>query len=148
MTTTKNDAIALAPLCIYTIRDRNLLRENERWKTFSFVEQRRWREGERLLRSAEADGQHVVVLFSDASRDTGSLIYAALLHDVDIVESETRITDSGLRRIKRTASSTLIVKSTGQPISEIDIRPYRICEAPEFVRRLAWRSPEVRRQPK
>ena len=127
------------PDCIYTIREKETLQENEKWRLFSFVEQRQWKSGQEILLKAKAEGKRVVVFFSDAVR-VGSLIYAALLHDVDIVDGETKVTVEELRRIGNRKSNELKVKSTGKPISENDIRPYRICDTPEFAKKLRWRD--------
>lgn len=86
---------------------------------------------------AQAGGQRMPVVFSDAAT-TGDLLYYAWLTGIELLSDDTRgptrYSFEGLTSIRSgLPKSTLLLKSSGQPLSDDYIRPYVICYTPDFL---------------
>ncbi len=124
----------LAEACIYTIVHRDRLSAAEQsGLPATFMERRPWTSGRHLWMRACACGASMAVLFSDAC-DCTRLEYWGLLTDVTLTEHGTSYTVDQVRKLPpgRTPQDLRLLKS-GQTIAPGYIRPYAICQTPEFI---------------
>ena len=129
----------VSPFCVYTMhRWHDLDQIYNQGRVGSFTERKKWVTGKSLLREAEQNHQQLPILFSAADQDSG-LIYYAMLWAVNIDESNpvapiTTYSFTSLTPLDPPLpKSSLILRSTGKPLSEDAIRPYAICYTPEFL---------------
>lgn len=127
----------LSDFCIYTIHNSTELDTICQSNGVGmFVENKRWVEGRRLYLDAKHKGLKMPVILSAAEEISG-LRYYAILTDVvnNAGDRSTTYRFTGLTRIKEEPPlSTLILKSTGKPLSNAYIRTYVICHTPQFLR--------------
>jgi hypothetical protein len=119
---------------IYTMKHSAKLREeaanNARGR---LVEKKSWTTGNQLWTEANKEGQRLPLIFSAAEADSG-LIYWAYVDDITVTDDGTACVYSELRPITPPRPlSSLRLKSTGRPLSDSYIRPYAICETPDFL---------------
>ena len=128
---------SLSPVCVYTIRHHQDLDEAyHSGGNGRFTENTTWNTGQRLFLEAKKNHQRMPVVFATAGIGTDSLIYYAMLKDVEINESDSTTTYefTDLQRIAtHHPLSSLTLRSTNRPLSDNYIRPYAICLTPYFV---------------
>jgi hypothetical protein len=125
----------LSESCIYTLKHSDLLAaETKSGGTSSLTEGRPWRTGETLLADARRAGASMPLLFSAAETET-ELIYWAIIEDIVIdADGETTCTYSNLRRIDPPRPRASLQLLRGGRLKDSDIRPYRLCRTPSFIR--------------
>jgi hypothetical protein len=125
----------LSRYCIYTLCNTERLGEAyKNTRSGEFQENRQWVTGKQLLLEAQDNDEQMLVLFAAAEIASG-VIYYAILETVEI-DPETRVTRyafAGLTPLdEELPKSSLRKKSDNKPLSENDIRPYRICFTPDL----------------
>lgn len=130
--------------CVYTIVQKNHLWDASRDQAASepITEGRRWVAGKRLLDEAKRSDAEVALLFADAA-DCSQLIAWALLDSVEIHEKTSAFSFRRLRPITGHAPQELVLVSSGETIAPGFIRPYAICETPDFLAEDGDRRPEL-----
>src|SRR5262249_28084478 len=100
------------------------------------IESRPWKTGRRLFVEATHNREVVPLIFSAAETESSvGLIWWARVRQIEIDGSTTRCRYDRLQAITPPLPiSTLIVQSTGKPLPASDIRPYRICITPDFLK--------------
>jgi hypothetical protein len=120
--------------CVYTIREKRKL--DEEYTAGSdglFQEKQPWRSALAALEATRTSGTIFPVVFADASHIKG-IIYWAHIEEITIQGRTSTIRYSNLNRFASPQPRRLlIVDTTGQPLSNSDIRPYRICRTPRFL---------------
>jgi hypothetical protein len=130
----------LMPVTIYTIVKSERLHKMYRAGIAKFEEGARWVAAAKLLRQAKATGRSLPIVFAPAE-EIWELIYRGTINSispiVDPKGKRTRIVVTDLKpfRGNRPNKTDLVVISTGRPIPEGDIRPYRLCRTPDFLKR-------------
>lgn len=126
----------LSPFCVYTIRHQRDLDEAYRGGgAGEFKENLIWKTGLDLFLKAKKSGQRMPVIFASADV-TDKLVYYATLSSVQIDEAggTTKYEFDELKPIEGDFPlSSLTLRSTNRPLSDNDIRPYRICHTPSFI---------------
>ena len=128
----------LSPFCVYTIIHVDELKRVHRdGGAGSFTENKRWVTGAQLLKEAQVAGQRMAVIFADAAT-TAELLYYAWLTEIELLDDDsrgpTRYSFEDLTPIHPSLpKSTLLLKSSGQPLNDNYIRPYVICHTPNFL---------------
>jgi hypothetical protein len=127
-------AQALAEHCVYTIVHSELLADAHRQggaATFREAKPRVTRL--KLWRKAQKAGVGMPVLLGDAA-DTNELLYWGVLTRLEVTDAGTSFTLDRLRRLPGGHTpQELVLRSTGNHIAPNFIRPYAICETPDFV---------------
>jgi hypothetical protein len=130
-------AVKLSEHCIYTILHPSKLEKaacDGNPKTFR--ESKVWVTGRRLLEHAQAANIGLPILFGDAT-DCSRLEYWGLLTHVKIKGTQTVYSVDKIRRLPSShAPQELVLKRKGNPIAANFIRPYAICNTPEFIAEL------------
>jgi hypothetical protein len=128
----------LASTCIYTILHPDRLAEAAALRgPTTFVVGQRMVTAEALFNEATTAGQAVAVLFGDAT-ECSRLVYWARLTAISLGDSDTHYTVFPVCPLPTTRSTQeLVLASTGEQIAEGFIRPYAICRAPAFLRRIS-----------
>src|SRR5262245_23144781 len=119
--------------CVYTTAHPDRLKEAMESGNGSgtFTESREWVTGRALLAKVLKDGFDMAIVFSDAASDCSSLIYWAVLREIEIKDKQTRCTFECLRRLPEGhKTQQLRLRSTEEFIAPGFIRPYAICETP------------------
>lgn len=130
----------LMPVTIYTVVKSERLDKMYRSGVAKFEEGARWVSATKLLAKAKATGRTLPIVFADA-KEIWDLIYRGTIKSispiVDPKDKRTRIVVTGLTpfRGRRRNKTDLIVLSTGRPIPPSNIRPYRLCRTPDFLRK-------------
>lgn len=128
---------SISRYCIYTMLHKQKLEEIFRSSGVGEAKEKKaWKEGQRLFREAQENGEKMPVLFNAA--DTGGgLIYYAFLKAVEVDEDDFSTTYKFAQLTKledKLPLSSLKLKSTNQPLSNDYIRPYAICHTPSFIK--------------
>ena len=125
----------LADLSIYTIRHSNDLRATlANGGRGTYTERKKWVRAKELLDAAKHAGKRVPVIFAPAE-DTFHLFAWALLDEV-IPEETSSYTFSELRLFNPQPRKSILKKaSDGTPLDKHFIRPYAICQTPEYLRK-------------
>lgn len=129
-----NEKDTISEFCIYTMRKSdNLQYISLRDGTGKFIEKKIWRTGHALFQQAREEKKKMPIFFSAAEEDSG-LIYFAFLESIEIGDSVTIYSFSDLNEIDETKPlSSLKLRSSQRPLSDNYIRPYAICETPDFL---------------
>jgi hypothetical protein len=131
--------------CIYTMRHSDELAGWTEKGEGEAREGRAWRRGAEIFGDAQRAGTIVPVVFSAAEANTG-LIYVGQLEDLEIDEEEG--TSYRVRLVwalpQARPLSSLLLESTGEPLSDSYIRPYAICRTPSWLPAPHEQSPAVR----
>lgn len=103
--------------------------------TGNFTEKKSWKTGEELFQTAQQDNLQMPIFFSHAEESSG-IVYVGTLTSVEILDGtgkkKTRYAFCDLKRICNPKPlSSLILRSTGRPLSDSYIRPYAICKTPD-----------------
>jgi hypothetical protein len=133
----------LSDACIYTIRHSRVLAECSRLGgDGEFTENTYWKRGRELFVEALREGEQLAVLFSPADTWDG-VMYWAVLTDVSPEQADSErgtpaTTTFAFRsltpvRPPRRLSELQLLRN-GKRLSDRDIRPYRICRTPAFLR--------------
>ncbi len=128
----------LSVFSVYTMRHSSALDAEADGKGQHVLNERKaWVTGQVLWAAAHRSGELMPVIFSPAEDDTG-LIYWAHIDDIEITGTgDSRTTTcaySDLKPIRPSRpKSSLVLKSTGRPLSDNYIRPYAICYTPDFL---------------
>jgi len=120
-------------ICIYTIKHSDDLRAalKSSGKT-TFTEGTHWSKANQLLKEAHDLGQQLPVVFAPAE-GTRQLFGWASLDDIKLGDV-TEYTFSNLKAFQRRPLKTTLKKhSDGQPVSPDYIRPYLICQTPDYL---------------
>ena len=127
-----NDTIS--EFCIYTMRkSENLQYIYLGDGAGKFSEKKIWRTGHALFQQAREENKKMPIFFSAAEEDSG-LIYFAFLESIEIGDSVTTYSFSDLNEIDEPKPlSSLKLRSSQNPLSDNYIRPYAICETPDFL---------------
>jgi hypothetical protein len=85
------------------------------------------------LDDATRERLQMPVIFSAAEADSG-LVYWGFVVAIDVEDDGTTCTYSDLHPIKPAQPlSALRLRSSGRRMSDANIRPYAICETPDFL---------------
>ena len=129
----------ISKYCISTMRKTDNLKFILRsGKSGKFSERKKWKTGYSLFLQAKENNVKMPILFSAAEEDSG-IIYFAFIESVNIQENETNVPETtyffyNLTEIKDAKPlRSLILRSTGKPLSDKYIRPYAVCFTPEFL---------------
>ncbi len=95
-------------------------------------EGKRWVEAEKLFKQAKADGVEMPILFADAS-DCSRLIAWSVLKTLAVSGNGTQYGVGQLFAVRGKTPQDLVLKSTGSTIAPGFIRPYAVCETPDFL---------------
>jgi hypothetical protein len=127
-----NVAQQLTDLCVYTIKHSGDLPANRSKNTFH--EKRTWVTAKRLLAEATGLGQRLPIIFCPAE-ETAFLFAWALVESVEFTSTGTNYTFSNLRHfVGKPIPKSRLRKRNGQSLSDRYIRPYSICQTPEFLK--------------
>jgi hypothetical protein len=131
---------AIFDYCIYTIRHSDdLAHAAAAGGRAEYEEHTAWVTGLELFQQAQRSQTRMPVLFGAAERASG-IIYRGFLESVSVTEPEpgmalTRYVVTQLKPVSgEPAKSTLVLRSSGGPLSDQYIRPYAICVTPDFVK--------------
>lgn len=126
----------LYAFCVSTIVDKKTLRQFEAMGSGQIRERNPWKTGAVLLQDAVKIGAEMPVIFSDAAHDAESLLYWAVLRRIDIDGRQTVVSFDKFIRIRgKHGRSDLTRRSPRKQIKPNYIRPYAICETPEWLAR-------------
>jgi hypothetical protein len=124
----------LSEFCIYTIRRSSDL--NERFQeggVGTFTEKKEWKSGKLLFEEARATGKKLAIIFA-AGESISGLIFWGIITDLKVEAGQTTYSFCRLARIPgKPPLSRLKVPSTGSPLPDSFIRPYAICQTPDFL---------------
>ncbi|KAF5432109.1 hypothetical protein C5S39_04360 [Candidatus Methanophagaceae archaeon] len=127
--------------CVYTLRKRDNLEFIYRSSgTGTFRENKNWKIGYSLFMDAKERQEKMPILFSAAEESSG-LIYYALLESITINKEHgiyrTTYSFSHLTPLSDTKPrSSLVLLSTGKPLSNNYIRPYAVCRTPDWLKEI------------
>ena len=129
-----NEKDTISEFCIYTMRKSDNLRYIYLGDgTGKFSEKKIWRTGHALFQQAMEENKKMPIFFSAAEEDSG-LIYFAFLESIEIGNSMTTYSFSDINKIDEPKPlSSLKLRSSQRPLSDNYIRPYAICETPDFL---------------
>lgn len=132
---TRQQRHGLFDATIYTILHVDKLQAAEaHGRRGTFTEGRCWTTGVTLLRKAHRAAVELPILFADAAQ-CSRLIYTAVLTDIVLGDNETTYSFERLRRLRgNRRPQDLVLMGTGRHIAPHYIRPYAICETPQFLR--------------
>jgi hypothetical protein len=123
-------AVALADLCIYTIKHSDDLVEG---LSDTFHEKKVWATAKRLLEEARGRQEALAVVFSPAEQ-TRDIVAWALLEAIDFTPDGTDYRFSNMKLLPEPRPrKTTLRKRNGKPVSGNFIRPYAICRRPSFL---------------
>jgi hypothetical protein len=124
----------LTDLCVYTIKHSDHLRASFiEGACGTYTEHKKWVRAAKLLEQAKRTGSRLPIIFAPAER-TFHLFAWALLDKVVVADETSEYTFSELRLFdRRPEKSTLTKASNGESLSESYIRPYAICQTPDYV---------------
>ncbi len=122
--------------CIHTFRHSGTLQgEEAAGGSHKLAEGKVWKTGSELWAEAERSGARMPVIFSAADVSSG-LIFWATIDDIT-VDYDNRRTEcwySGLRKIDPPRPrSALRLRAGNRRLSDKLIRPYAICQTPDFL---------------
>ena len=128
------------PFSIYTIRgSRFLAADHKNGGAGEFTENKRWTSALGFLDSARKAGQRLPLLFA-AGESIRGVIYFAYIDDLFVSPPDengngtTKVRFSALRPLRpKHPLSSLILRSSGEPLSDYFIKPYAICHTPDFL---------------
>ncbi len=127
----------LTDTCIYTIKDyADIKQAIAAGGTGKFTEKKAWRTAERLLKAAAKEGRKVPIIFADAAHTNDGLLAWGYLDSVKLGPGQgTRYSFSSLRSMGHPYhyKHELLLKRTSVPIDVGFIRPYAICQTPNFL---------------
>src|SRR6266404_6196161 len=130
----------LTDLCIYTIKHSDDLRAALAASgRGTFSERKKWVRAKRLLEQAKRAGKHLPLIFAPAE-GTFHLFGWAVLDEV-VADDTSTYTFSELRLFDpQPQKSTLKKASDGEPLGKWFIRPYAICQTPDYLVEVGARS--------
>ncbi len=124
----------LYAFCVSTIVEKKTLKQFEAKGSGQITENSPWITGAALLQDAVKIGAEMPVIFSDAAHDTETLLYWAVLRRIDIAGQQTVVSfDKFSRVLGKRRRSDLTRRSPRKQIKRNYIRPYAICETPEWL---------------
>lgn len=124
----------LYAFCISTIVDKKTLKQFEAKGSGQIAENSPWRTGAALVLDAIKIGAEMPVIFSDAAHDAENLLYWAVLRRIDIDGRQTVVSFDKFSRIRgKHGRSDLTRRRPRKQIKRNYIRPYAICETPEWL---------------
>ena len=123
----------LSELCVYTIKHSDDLRATlANGGRGTYTERKKWVRAKQLLEEAKRTGKRLPVIFAPAE-GTFQLFAWALLDEV-VPDETSSYTFSELRLFDgQHHKSTLRKASDGEPLDEQFIRPYAICQTPDYL---------------
>lgn len=129
-----NEKDTISEFCIYTMRKSDNLQYIYLGDgAGKFSEKKIWRTGHALFQQAREENKKMPIFFSAAEEDSG-LIYFAFLESIEIMDSVTTYSFSNLNEIDEPKPlSSLKLRSSQRPLSDNYIRPYAICDTPDFL---------------
>jgi hypothetical protein len=142
--------LALDDACVYTIKAPERLLEASADEVPLF-EAKRWVTARTLLADAQERDVSLPIIFANA-RDCSRLIAWSVLRSIVVGEKGTHYRIAGLWDVPESRPQDLRRRGTANFIAEGHIRPYVLCETPDFLRTEAhaprpWRhEPSVRKQ--
>jgi hypothetical protein len=129
--------IKLSNFCISTIVNGCSLKQFKTTGRAEFTEQLKWKTANRLYQELSAEvGMPVIV--SDAAYNTEHLRLWGIIAKLVVEDSQTTVQLKRAERIRGYhGRQELILRSTGQHIKPMFIRPYAICHTPQFLLKAA-----------
>jgi hypothetical protein len=123
----------LTDFCIYTIKHSDDLRAAlSAGGRGTYTERKKWVRAKQLLEEAKRAGKRLPVIFA-AAEGTFHLVAWGLLEEV-VPDETSSYTFSELRFFEpQPHKSTLKKASDGEPLDEWFIRPYAICQTPDYL---------------
>lgn len=125
----------LSRTCVYTIVTSDILAKYAvKQSPMTATEKKTWVTAEKLKAEADANGLAFPVLFADA-KDCSKLLYWGVLTRLEIsrAPSSTTYTVDKLRSIPGDKSPQDLKKLNGENILPDFIRPYALCQTPDFL---------------
>ena len=124
-------AVQLDDKCVYTIAAPERLLEASR-DQLPLLESQPWTSAAEYLNNAHRAGREFPIVFADA-RDCSRLIAWSVLRSIAIVEKETHYSIGQLWAVPRSRPQDLRLLNSKKNIAAGFIRPYALCETPEFL---------------
>lgn len=118
--------------CVYTIIRRDKFEAALISGRLAFEEGKRWAGAKTWLDEARRTQRQLVLVLADAER-CHDLIGWGVVDDLTLGDGTTNVVASSLRRLSGRTQQELTVFSNKEPIAEGHIRPYVLCETPDFV---------------
>ncbi|HEX5273524.1 MAG TPA: hypothetical protein VFW33_23675 [Gemmataceae bacterium] len=127
----------LTDLCVYTLKQSDDLRAAlEDGGRATYTERKKWVRAKQLVDNAKRTEKRLPVIFAPAEW-TRYLLAWALLDEV-VLDEGTAYTFSGLQMFDPQPRKTSLKKaSNGAPLDPGFIRPYAICQTPDYLMELA-----------
>ena len=114
--------------------NKKTLKEFEATGSGRITEHNPWKTGATLLQDAIKIGAEMPVIFSDAANDTETLLYWAILRRINIDGQQTEVGFDKFSRVHgKHGRSDLTRRRPNKRIKRHYIRPYAICETPEWL---------------
>jgi hypothetical protein len=124
-------SVQLDDYCVYTIAIPERLLEASK-SQMPLHERKRWVGAAEHLRNAKNAGRELPIVFADA-RDCSKLIAWSVLRSVAVGPKETHYTIGQLWAVHRSSPQDLRLLSSKKHIAEGFIRPYALCQTPDFL---------------
>lgn len=125
-------AVQLDDSCVYTIATPERLLEASKFQ-MPLHESKRWVGAAEHLKNAHNAGRELPIVFAD-SRDCSKLIAWSVLRSVAVTTKETHYTIGQLWAVPRSRPQDLELLNSKKRIAEGFIRPYALCQTPDFLR--------------
>lgn len=126
--------------CVYTIVDLNVIDQSIENDDLlgTFIEKKSWRKAIELGQQAVDENKYFLLLLANASYIDG-VCAAAIIEGIEILDNGgTKISFSCAQYLKDIQPlSKLHLLSSGKPLSDWYIRPYALCQTPNFAYKYA-----------
>ncbi len=124
----------LYTFCISTIVEGKKLNEFASKGSGRVTERSPWKTGKMLFLDSCKIGTEMPVIFSNAAYNAEDLLYWAILEKIEIEGQSTTFQFNNMKKIRGNhLRGKLILRSKRRPIAPNYIRPYAICQTPEFL---------------
>lgn len=124
---------ALLDRCVYTILHPDKFEDAVKTRRLVFTESKSWTGAKKWLDEAQRSQKRLALVLADATR-CRDLIGWGLVDELTVHDGSTQVVASQLSAVHGRTQQELIVYSSKLPIAEGHIRPYVLCETPDFVR--------------
>jgi hypothetical protein len=125
----------LFKFCISTIVERRRLEEFALKGRAKFTERRAWKTATLLFEQSRKAGACLPVILSDAAYNSERLLLWGVLQKLRVDGDHTTVHLTDVQRVRGShGREELTLRSSGKAIKPNFIRPYAICETPEFLK--------------
>lgn len=120
---------------ISTIVERSRLDEFALKGSAKFTERRVWKTAKLLFEQSRKAGAGLPVILSDAAYNTERLLLWGVLQKLAVDGDRTTVQLTDVQRVRGShGRRELTLRSSGKAIKSNFIKPYAICETPEFLK--------------